>query len=110
MRQDGGGTWQHKGAERVWRLGVRVPLVDIVNGPQTNGPVEIIPGTVEMPIPDALDSTHLLAACPCPCRTRLRMADLGGLMGAEVAKGELKIQRTPQVVGDIEVFNPRVVQ
>ena len=57
--QDGGGTWQHNGAERVWRLGVRVPLVDIVNGPQTNGPVEIIPGTVEMPIPDALDSTHL---------------------------------------------------
>ena len=31
-------------------------------------------------------------------------------MGAEVAKGELTIQRTPQVVGDIEVFNPRVVQ
>ena len=64
--QDGGGTWQHKGEERVWRLGVRVPLVDIVNGPQTNGPVEIIPGTVEMPIPDALDSTQASAVRPLP--------------------------------------------
>ena len=64
--QDGGGTWQHNGEERVWRLGVRVPLVDIVNGPQTNGPVEIIPGTVEMPIPDALDSTHLPPLPPRP--------------------------------------------
>ena len=82
--QDGGGTWNYRGEERIWRLGVRVPLVDVVDAPpeRTNGPVEIIPNTVEMPIAEALE---------------------------RVSRGELSVARTPHAVGDIEVFNPRVV-
>lgn len=80
--QDGGGSWDFKGEKRIWRLGVRVPLVNVVADSPSNGPVEIIPRTVEMPIDEAL---------------------------ARVDLGELNIHRTPHVIGDVEVFNPRVV-
>lgn len=46
------------------------------------GPVEIIPRSVEMPVDEALE---------------------------RVSRGELNINRTPHCIGDIEVFNPRVV-
>ena len=61
---------------------MRVPLVDVVADSPSNGPVEIIPRSVEMPIDEALD---------------------------RVSRGQLHIDRTPHVVGDVEVFNPRVV-
>ena len=34
--QDGGGTWNFRGEERIWRLGVRVPLVDVVADTPSN--------------------------------------------------------------------------
>ena len=59
-----------------------MPLVDVVADSPSNGPVEIIPRSVEMPIEEALE---------------------------RVSRGQLDIARTPHAVGDIEVFNPRVV-
>jgi ectoine hydroxylase-related dioxygenase (phytanoyl-CoA dioxygenase family) len=74
--------WDFKGEERIWRLGVRVPLVNVVANSPSNGPVEIIPRSVEMPIDEALE---------------------------RVSQGQLRIKRTPHAIGDVEVFNPRVV-
>ena len=59
-----------------------MPLVDVVAKSPSNGPVEIIPRSVEIPVDEALE---------------------------RVAQGQLRINRTPHTVGDIEVFNPRVV-
>ena len=78
-RDGGPHYWHHRGAQRPWWMAVRVPLVDVS---QRNGPVELIPGTMEASIPEALE---------------------------RVRTGAAPVLRSVMRVGDVEVINPSTI-